>query len=177
MKWGVGHHWPPRWRRPCLNDANVAASAPELSLLVEFWYPVSLDLDVFPESGAHLTFFVNGYNARSISSCRKCPGFNELLVDNYDVPELHTCVPKEHARLFQIADRSGISGKTQLCFAIAGQLLCTSFVSKWSRVFEESACHIMCFHNSARIMTARIHTEVTMYHKKKAAKSAHKVFH
>jgi len=41
-----------------------------------------------------------------------------LLVDNYDVPELHTCVPKEHAQLFDMANRGGLSAPTQLCFAM-----------------------------------------------------------
>jgi len=22
FKWGTGHHWPPRWRRPCCMDCN-----------------------------------------------------------------------------------------------------------------------------------------------------------
>jgi len=38
---------------------------------------------------------------------------------NYDVPEIHTCVPKEHAQLFQIADRGGLSAPTQISFAIS----------------------------------------------------------
>jgi len=38
-----------------------------------------------------------------------------------------------------------------------------------SRVFEEPAYHELGLHNSARILTARIHSSVTMYHKGIAA--------
>jgi len=34
-----------------------------------------------------------------------------------------------------------------------------------------------CFHNSARMLTARIHSSVIMNHKGIAAKSAHRVFY
>jgi len=36
---------------------------------------------------------------------------------------------------------------------------------------------MLYFHNSARILTARIHSSVTIYHKGKATKSARKVFY
>jgi len=36
---------------------------------------------------------------------------------------------------------------------------------------------MLCFHNFARILTALIHISVTMYHKRKAAKSAREVFY
>jgi len=34
----------------------------------------------------------------------------------YDVPELHVCVPKEYARLSEIADRGGLLASTQHSF-------------------------------------------------------------
>jgi len=36
---------------------------------------------------------------------------------------------------------------------------------------------MLCFHNSARILTEGINSQVTKYHKDKAVKSAHKVFY
>jgi len=105
-----------------LKEAGVAASTTELSWLIDFLSTATLDLDDLSASDASVIFFVSGYIGRSISRRTKCAGCKELLVDNYDVPELHTCVPKEHAQLFEIADRGGLSAPTQPCFAITVQL-------------------------------------------------------
>ena len=101
-----------------LNDASIAASTHEVLWLGEFLSAVSLDLDDLTESDTNVTFFVSGYIGRSISHRTNCSGCKELLVDNYDVPELHTCVPKELPKLFDMANRGGLSTPTQLCFAI-----------------------------------------------------------
>ena len=79
---------------------------------------MTVSLQDLSENDANVTFFVSGYIARSVSCRRKCSDCKRLLVASGDVPELPTCVPPEHARLFEIADRGGLSMPTAFCFAV-----------------------------------------------------------
>ena len=83
---------------------------------MEFLSTVSLD--DLSLNDANITFFVSGYIGRSIYRQNKCSDCKRLLIASGEVPQLHTCVPPEHAELFKIADRGGLSMPTEFCFAI-----------------------------------------------------------
>lgn len=74
--------------------------------------------DDLEESDANVSYYVSGYIGRSIARRRKCSACKELLIKHDDLPQLADCVPLEHAHLFVMADRGGLSAPTELCFII-----------------------------------------------------------
>ena len=51
-------------------------------------------------------------------SCRRgCLCCKDLLVKCHDAPNVQDCVPEEHKKLFEVANRGGLSVPTEICFA------------------------------------------------------------
>lgn len=83
--------------------------------LSDFLSTVALDDS---HSEAAVTYFVSGYIGRSVSRLRKCSSCRDLLVASNDCPELQQSVPEEHRKIFEMADRGGLSVPSELCFAV-----------------------------------------------------------
>ena len=98
-----------------LTESDIAATE-DVSWLIDFLSTISLD--DLSEVDANIAFFVTGYIARSAVRRRRCSGCKELLVKHDDAPQIQNCVPEEHAQLFSMADRGGLSAPTELCFTL-----------------------------------------------------------
>ena len=51
-----------------------------------------------------------------MSRRRSCLACKNLLVKSHDAPHVQDCVPEEHKKLFEMADRGGLSVPTEICF-------------------------------------------------------------
>ena len=92
---------------------NVASE--DLLWLVEFF--INAPADELSSTDANVTYFVSGYVGRSAACRRKFPSCKSLLVSGHNLPSLHEFVAKDYKRLFENANRGGLSGPSELCFA------------------------------------------------------------
>ena len=81
--------------------------------LVEFFS--NAPADELSSTDANVTYFVSGYVGRSVSCCQKCP-CKSLLISEHNPPSLNA-LAKDCKRLFENANRGGLSGLSELCCA------------------------------------------------------------
>ena len=96
-----------------VEKCNVASE--DLLWLIEFFS--NAPADEMSGTDANVTYLVNGYVGRSVSCRRKCPSCTSLLVLGHNPPSLHECAAKDYKRLFENANRGGLSEPSKLCFA------------------------------------------------------------
>ena len=79
----------------------------------------NVDLEDIPQTDAAVCYFVSGYTARKIGNQRKCSSCKELLIasNKPDVPDMSKKFPEEHQKLFEMADRGGLSEPSEFCYA------------------------------------------------------------
>ena len=94
---------------------NQSCSKLDTLWLVSFLAEV--DIDQLSDADANITYFVSGYIGRSVSRRRGCLCCKHLLVKSHDAPNVQDCVPEEHKKLFEVANRGGLSVPTEICFA------------------------------------------------------------
>ena len=87
-----------------------------MSWLIEYLSKVSLD--DFSETDGNIVVFVSGYIGRSVYSSRSCSSCKQLLIPSEDTLQIQDCVPEEHRKLFDIANRGGQSMPTEICFTV-----------------------------------------------------------
>ena len=77
-----------------------------------------MSLDDLSETDANVVVFVSGYIGRSVSRNRSCSSCKQLLIASKDTLQIQVCVPEEHRKLFDIANRGGLSMPTEICFTV-----------------------------------------------------------
>ena len=75
-------------------------------------------LDDIPQSDAAICYYVSGYIARRIGNQRKCSSCKELLISSYCASDVADNLPEEHEKLFEMANRGGLSEPSTFCFAV-----------------------------------------------------------
>ena len=98
------------------NFSEVCGKNENVSWLIEYLSIVSLD--DLSETDANIVVFVSGYFGRSVSRSRSCFSCKQLLVASEDTLQIQDCVPEEHRKLFDIANRGGLSMPTEICFTV-----------------------------------------------------------
>ena len=98
------------------NFSEVCGKNEDVSWLIEYLSKVSLD--DLSETDANIVVFVSGYIGRSVPRSRSCSSCKQLLVASEDTLEIQDCVPEEHQKLFDIANRDGLSMPTEICFTV-----------------------------------------------------------
>ena len=53
-----------------------------------------------------------------MSRSRSCSSCKQLLVASKDTLQIQDCVPGEHQKLYDIANRGGLSMPTEICFTV-----------------------------------------------------------
>ena len=77
------------------------------------------NLDELSPSNTNVAYFVGGYIGGSICRRRKCEESTQLLLadkENIDLT-VQDHLPDYYKKLFQDADRGGLSAPSELCFA------------------------------------------------------------
>ena len=70
------------------------------------------------EHDACVAFYVSGYVSRSITRRRKCLRCKEQLINHDDAIPPPVCDSEEHTKLFQMADRGGLSVLSDYSYAV-----------------------------------------------------------
>ena len=103
------------------NFPEVYRKNEDVLWLIEYLSKVSLgDLS---ETNANIVVFVSSYIGRSVSRSRSYSSCKQLLVASQDALQIQDCVPEEHRKLFDIANRSGLSMPTETCFTVTSLAL------------------------------------------------------
>ena len=84
--------------------------------LEEILFDVTLD-DI-PQSDVPICYYVSGHIARRIGNQRKCLSCKELLISSYCAFDVADNLPEEHEKLFEVANRGGLSEPSTFCFAV-----------------------------------------------------------
>ena len=97
------------------NFSEVCGKNEDVSWLIEYLSKVSLD--DLSETDANIVVFVSGYIGKSVSRSRSC-SCKQLLVASEDTLQIQDCVPEQRRKLFDIANRGGLSMPTEICFTV-----------------------------------------------------------
>ena len=100
-----------------LDDANDETDS-GTKHVTEFLLTSAVSLDDISETDANVAYYVSGFIARSISRRRKCLQCKTMLMKSDEPPPLPICDSQNHANLFEIADRGGLSVPSEFCFAV-----------------------------------------------------------
>ena len=97
------------------NDISADDQNKDCIWLEEILFDVTLD-DI-PQSDAAICYYVSGYIARRTDNQRKCSSSKELLISSYCASDVADNLPEEHEKLFEMANRGGLSEPSTFCFA------------------------------------------------------------
>ena len=100
------------------NDVPLGSMKDDKEILWLKDFFLNVNFDDLSESDANIAFFVSGYIGRSICRRRRCFSCKALLVVTDDPPSIPVCENEEHAKLFEMADRGGLSRPTEYCYTI-----------------------------------------------------------
>jgi len=89
------------------NTISSSASEEDYLWLSDIFSEISLDH--VSQTDAAVSYYVSGYIGRKIAKRRKCSECKNLLTEEGNAPEITGAVPAEHKRLFEMADRGGLS--------------------------------------------------------------------
>ena len=97
------------------ND-HQSSSTVDASWLATFL--AEIRVDELSDADCNITHFVSGYIGRNVSRRRRCIPCKHLLIQDHDAPQVQDCVPEEHKKIFEMANRGGLSVPTEVCFAV-----------------------------------------------------------
>ena len=132
------------------SDHNAA----ELIIFDEFSEHHVDSLDELSPADTNATYFVSGYIGRSICSRRKCSECKHLLLaDKGNELSLDNHIPEGYKKLFDDADRGGLVGPSELCFAVTA-LAVQSYAAISSN--EDMKNHVMLADNPRSLFVASL---------------------
>ena len=130
-------------RDSCVND------------MVDFL--LSINIEDISENDANVAFYVSGYIARSITRRRKCSHCKAMLMKSEDAPPLPLCQSEDHAKLFEMANRGGLSEPSEFCFALTVlSLQCYAAIIG----NDEAKSAMMTATNQRSVFVARVRTVI-----------------
>ena len=98
--------------------ATVEENQSDILCLQNILETKDVNLGDVSESDTNITYFVSGYIGRSVTRRRKCGACKEQLLNAARTFDLPDSASQEHADLYEMVDRGGLSARSELCFSI-----------------------------------------------------------